>query len=215
MLRTSLALFAGILGFSAVSVPATARADVAEVVAPQAPPPPAEVATTRPPAWGARHPFSIGLRAPGRIGEGYAFGGVGGQVRLRPFERLRVDLFFDNFFGSSDMAMRHDHEVGTTLQFMIVSTERFVLYPMLGACAMWAMLTPGHDAPGVSDIRFGLHAGIGAEVALGSGFSLALNVEAVPYLGHEMRAYDRTAFVDNTLHVMPMGQANLGLNYWF
>lgn len=169
----------------------------------------------RPPAWGARHPFALTLRAPVRVGEGYVFGGVGGQVRLRPFERIRVDLFFDNFIGSADGAMRHDHEVGTTLQYMLVSTERFVLYPMLGACAMWAMLSPHHDVPGVSDVRFGLHAGIGAEVALGAGFSLALNVEAVPYLGHQMRAYDRTAFVENDLKVMPMGQANLGLSYWF
>jgi hypothetical protein len=192
----------------AVSSPARAELD-GPVVAP-----PAE-AVARPLAWGSRHPLALTVRTPVRVGDGYVFGGVGGQVRLRPFERLRVDLFFDNFFGQSDGAMRHDHEVGTTLQYMLVSSERFVLYPMIGACAMWAMLSPQHDVPGVSDVRFGLHAGIGAEVALGGGFSLALNVEAVPYLGHAMRAYDRTAFVENDLKVMPMGQANLGLSYWF
>ncbi|CAN5422804.1 hypothetical protein BH09MYX1_BH09MYX1_18710 [soil metagenome] len=210
MLRTSLALF---IGFFLVSFASSARAanESFEPPPPVAPPP---ESGARPPAWGARHPFALTLRAPARVGEGYVFGGVGGQVRFRPFERLRVDLFFDNFFGEADHAMRHDHEVGGTIQYAIVSTPRFVLYPILGACAMWAMLMP-NEGPGVSDIRFGLHGGIGAEVALGAGFSLALNVEAVPYLGHEMRAYDRTAFVDNTLKVMPMGQANLGFSYWF
>lgn len=190
----------------------SARAEV-QVGALDAPPPSME-SPSRPPAWGPTHPFAVTVRAPVRLGEGYVFGGVGGQVRLRPFERLRLDLFFDNFMGQRDGTMRHDHEVGTTIQWALFSSERFVVYPMFGFCAMWAMLDP-HDAPGVSDIRFGIHGGVGAEVALGGGFSLALNVEAVPYFGHTMKAYDRTAFVENGMTVMPTGQANLGLSYWF
>lgn len=175
----------------------------------EAPPP-------RPPAWGPTHPFAIGVRAPMRMGDGYTEGGFGGHVRLRPFDRLRLELFFDNFFGQNDVAMRHDHEVGTTAQLIVLRHDRFVAYPMLGACAMLAMLDPKQDAtPGVSDVRFGIHAGLGAEVAVGAGFSLELQIETVGYFGHDMKAYDRTAFVDRTMRVFPTGQAELGLNYWF
>jgi len=174
-----------------------------------------EAPKARPPAWGPTHPFAIGVRTPMRIGDGYVQGGFGGHVRLRPYDRLRIELFFDNFFGQDGVAMRHDHEVGTTAQVVVLRYDRFIAYPMLGACAMLAMLDAGMDTPMVSDVRFGVHAGLGAEVAVGAGFSLQLQVETVGYFGHEMKAYDRTAFVDRTMRVYPTGQAELGLNYWF
>ncbi len=169
----------------------------------------------RPLAWGPTHPVAIGGRTLVRGGDGYVQAGLGGMVRLRPFDLVRVELYFDNYFGQNGDAIRHDHEVGTSLQLALIHTPRFTAYPLVGACAMLAMLEPGQGNPGVSDVRFGVHAGIGAELALGEGFALLAQVETVGYVGHPMTAYSWTARVERNMAIYGVGEGLVALNYWF
>lgn len=175
----------------------------------------------RPPAWGPTHPVALGGRALFRATDGYALGGIGGHVRLRPFDWIRLELFSDHFLGDGTSHTRHDHEIGFTSQIPVVQSDRLLVYPMLGACAMLAVMSPKESATSrgesqsVDDIRFGVHVGAGTEWALGRGFTLQAQAEAIGYLGHQLIAYDFSARVSPDLKTTLAGQLMAGVNYWF
>lgn len=165
--------------------------------------------------WSSSHPVAIGARLLGRGGS-YGMVGFGGQLRLRPFRRVAVDLFADNFVGQVNGALRHDHEVGATLHYAIAGNDRWSLQPLLGACAVLAVQgSPQNSAQSVNDIHFGLHAGLGAEFAMGSGFSVQTQAELIGYLGHDFQVYRWTTEVSQDLSFSWVAQASAGLNYYF
>lgn len=168
--------------------------------------------------WGDGHWLALGTRANVRAGEGYSMASVGGHVRLAPFSRLRLELFLDNYLalsGPQGMAVgqRHDHEIGFTMQVPVLTTRRVSVFPMLGACAMWAMA----ENAGVttSDIRFGVHGGVGLQVMIFRGLVAHVELEAIAYNGHPMRTWGFSSSLSPTLAWFGVGQASLGVEYWF
>lgn len=166
--------------------------------------------------WDGSHTVALGMRGVGRFGQ-YHLGGVGGQLRWRPFSWMAVDLFADHTFGSAG-GFRHDHEIGGTLQFpSLIHGERWSLYPFIGACAMLVVLHPEPvgDAPAVWDVRFGAHGGAGFEYYVHPRVSLQVHGEAIVYVGHDVQGYRWGGNVSQELYPFVVGQATLGANYWF
>ena len=156
---------------------------------------------------------SLGARLLLRGGD-YAMGGAGGQLRLRPFERVGVDLYADGLFGRWETVRRTDFEVGGTLQYDLLHTDHFALHPLLGACALLAF-ADDQDRSGTTanDIWFGLRAGVGVAVQLGAKVTLQAQVQALLYLGHDFSSQRWILGTDDTLSVTPMGQGVLAINY--
>jgi len=173
------------------------------------------LAQPRPPAWGSNHRVALGPRLLGRLGD-YALGGLGGQIRLRVHRLVNIELYTDHMIGTMGDALRHDHEVGGTVQLNVLGGERWSVFPMLGACASLAVARAPQDRDvSVNDIQFGLRAGVGFEYALGEGFSFEAQALALAYLGHSFDVYGWSASTSSELSVWPLGQVVLGANYYF
>lgn len=172
-------------------------------------------AQTRPPAWDSHHRVALGPRFIGRFGD-YALGGLGGQIRLRVHRLVNIELYTDHMVGKMGDALRHDHEVGGTVQLNVLGGERWSLFPMLGACASLAVARAPQDQDvSVNDIQFGVRAGVGFEYALGGGFSFEAQALALAYLGHSFNVYGWSASTSSELSVWPLAQVVLGANYYF
>jgi hypothetical protein len=175
----------------------------------------AEPPGMRPTEYSASHPFALGARVVGRVGE-YAMAGLGGQVRLRPHRLVAIELYSDQFIGDMNGALRHDHEVGGSVQFTGLGTQRWTVYPLLGACAMLVMVHPPQSgAPAVHDIHFGVHGGAGAEIHVQGGLTLQAQLEGIGYVGHAVQVYRWSAEVSPDLRISGVGQLMLGANYYF
>jgi hypothetical protein len=162
-----------------------------------------------------RHPVAIGNRLTGRVGT-YALGGVGGHVRIRPHQYFAVELFTDHMMGPVDGAIRHDHEIGGNIQIPIFGNRWWNLYPMLGACASLVVLeSPRQGGAAVQDIHFGVHIGAGSEIYLSDHWALQSHIEAIGYVGHELRAYNWTAQLSTDVRLSAVAQGVLSVNYYF
>src|SRR5262245_42818047 len=84
----------------------------------------------------ARH-RTLGLRATLRVGD-EVLAGAGVQGRVHATQRLAFGLYCDNSFGSVHGALRHDHEIGASVQYALVSGPRWSVFPVLGASATLA-----------------------------------------------------------------------------
>lgn len=156
---------------------------------------------------------SLGARALLRGGD-YAMAGAGGQLRLRPFQRVGVDLYADSLFGRWETVRRTDVELGGTLQYDLLHTDRLSLHPLVGACALLAF-ADDQDRSGTTanDIWFGVRAGLGVAVQLGDRVTLQAQVQALLYLGHDFNSQRWIIGADDSLSVTPMGQGVLAINY--
>ena len=139
-------------------------------------------------------------------------GGAGGQIRLRPFERVGLDLDADGLFGRWVTGRGTDVEVGGTLQYDLLHTEHFARHPLLGAFALLAF-ADDRDRSGTTanDIWFGVRAGVGVAVQLGAKVTLQAQVRLD--LGHDFSSQRWILGTDDTLSVTPMRQAVLALHY--
>lgn len=159
--------------------------------------------------------WSLGVRAVGRFGE-YALGGGGGQLGVQLSPLVSVELFADHLVGSFNDSLRHEHEVGGVLRLHVLRGAAWSVYPLVGACANLVVV---HDAQSreatVTDVQFGARAGVGAEFALGRGFSLGAEAAALAYLGHRIEWWNSSVYADDALSVTPMGQVVLHANYRF
>jgi hypothetical protein len=177
-----------------------------------------EPAVQRTATWGDGHWLAIGTRSNVRTGEGYTMASLGGHVRLAPFDFLRLELFLDNYLalaGPSGLTVgqRHDHEIGFMAQVPLYENRRLSVFPMVGACATWAVAEGAGTA--TSDIRFGIHGGVGVQFKLFRGLAAHAEVEAIAYNGHALRTWGFSSSVAPTLSWFGVGQASLGLEYWF
>lgn len=166
--------------------------------------------------WERTHPVALGARIVGRVGQ-YQLAGVGGQLRIRPVDWIAIDLFADQTFGAAG-GFRHDHEIGGTLQFpSLLRGERWSAYPFLGACAMLVVLHPDPvgQAVALTDVRFGVHGGAGFEYFVHPRVSLQTHLEAIAYVGHDVRGYRWGGEVTQELYPFVVGQLSVGANYWF
>lgn len=158
------------------------------------------------------HPIALGLRGIGRVGD-YTLAGVGGQLRLRVHPLVNISLYTDHMFGGDAVVSRHDHEVGGTLELNVLRGARWSLHPLVGACALLAMAHQSDADLTLNDVWFGLRAGVGGEFAVHEHLSLQVQLQVLGYLGHRFNSQRWTGEDAGDLHVTPMGQLVVGINY--
>lgn len=160
--------------------------------------------------------FALGARFSGWAGP-YDAPGVGGHLKIRPWDMLGIELFNDNFAVLSDDGLRHDHVIGFSLYApRLLSGEDWFLAPTFGSCVDFSFSHPkSKAAPGTSDLLFGVHGGLMAEVFVFDGFAFEMNATVYGYLGHEAKTQGWSARVSNRLGGTAVAQLNAGLNYWF
>ncbi len=169
----------------------------------------------RPDAWSADHPIAIGTRASGWFGDYFA-PGLGGHIKIRPWSWLGVELFSDNFARPQDGVWRHDHVIGFSAYLpAILAGDDWFIGPSLGACVDFRFAHPEGETPSTSDILFGVHGGLMAELFLANGFSMQMNATVYAYIGHETEFERWSAQISNELQVAPQGLVTAGLNYYF
>jgi len=159
-------------------------------------------------------PVGLGVRALTRGGD-YALGGIGGQLRMHLHRRVSLELFMDHLAGTEGGLLRHDHEVGGTLQFNVLRGRSWTLHPLLGACALVAVAHAPQSEAVLNDVRFGVRAGLGAEWALGRSVTLQAQGHVAAWLGHAFDVYGWSADTRPSLSVRPAAQAVVAINYWF
>lgn len=158
--------------------------------------------------------IAVGLRGTGQLGD-YRLGGFGGQIRLRPMERVALDLFTDHYFGDERGGARHDHEIGATIQYDVLRGDRWAIHPILGACGLLAMAHAPQSDMTATDVRFGLRAGVGAELLVTSRLSLQAQAQVVAYVGHDFAPYAWPGGTADELSVRAVGQFHAAANVWF
>lgn len=160
-------------------------------------------------------PVAIGGYALGWQGS-YGAAGLGGDLRLEPFERLGVDLFAEHLLVETPSGYRHDHPIGFDAYVPIDVSPTVRLRPLLGACAVGSFVASSDpDAPGASDVLFGLHAGLGAELALADQLSAFAVGKAVGWVGHDRSVQGWSGQVGNELVPFGVGQFDLGVALHF
>lgn len=166
--------------------------------------------------WQPDSRVSIGARVVGRFTNTYDLGGLGGQITLRPSQLVAIELFTDHMVGSRDGSLRHDHEVGFTLNLRLLRGARWAVFPMIGACANLAVVHAAQSPDAtVNDIQFGARAGLGFEYALPGSFSIGAEAIALAYLGHELSGWGWHAEAATNLSITGAGHAVFHADYHF
>ena len=166
--------------------------------------------------WDPGATLAIGTRAGAWMGP-YAAPGAGGHLKLRPWSWIGVELFSDNFAWRQQGAWRHDHVIGFGLYApSLVAGRGWFVAPTLGACVDFRFAHPEQaQAPGTSDILFGVHGGLMAEVFVLEGFSFEASASVYGYVGHETGLERWSARVSNRLDASGIALVTGGVNYWF
>lgn len=160
-------------------------------------------------------PVAIGGYALGWQGS-YGAAGLGGNLRLEPFEHLGVDLFAEHLMVETPSGYRHDHPIGFDAYVPVRVSQTVRLRPLLGTCAVGSFLiSTDPEAPGASDVLFGLHAGLGAELALADQLSAFAIGKAVGWMGHDRAVAGWSGQVGNELVPFAVGQIDLGVSLHF
>jgi hypothetical protein len=166
--------------------------------------------------WSPNHPIALGSRASGWVGD-YSAPGIGGHLKIRPFEWIGVEAFADNFALKSEDTFRHDHVIGFSLYLpSLIGNNSFFVSPTLGSCVDFRFEHPLEgDRPAARDILFGVHAGVMAEWFVWQGFALEANATVYGYLGHDTGTERWTSRISNHLEVSWNGLFLASVNYWF
>ncbi len=166
--------------------------------------------------WRSDHPIAIGSRVSASLG-GYAAPGVGGHLKIRPWDWVGVETFSDNFVRLQDDAWRRDHVIGFSLYFpSLISGDGWYIAPTIGTCVDFRVAHPTDPGvPSVSDILFGVHGGAVAEIFVPFGFSVQVAATMYAYYGHDTSYEDWSAEVSSDLSWSPLGQLTAGINWYF
>lgn len=159
---------------------------------------------------------ALGTRTSAWVGP-YAAPGLGGHIKIRPWEALGIELFNDNLAWRQDDAWRHDHVIGFGLYApSLIAGDGWYLAPTAGACVDFRFAHPAEaEAPGTSDVLFGVHGGLMAEVYLLEGFAFEASASLYGYVGHDTGLERWSARVSNGLGGSTVGLVSGGVNYWF
>src|SRR5688572_12090498 len=151
--------------------------------------------------WSEDHPIAIGTRASGWIGD-YAAPGVGGHLKIRPFEWVGVETFSDNYVMTHAGSLRHAHVIGFSLFFpSLIGSRSFFLSPPLGSCVDFRFVHPDDGGPRARDVVFGIHGGLMAELFVWNGFAVELDAIVYAYIGHDTGTERWTSRISNHLEV--------------
>lgn len=157
--------------------------------------------------------FALGLRGGAQIAD-YRFGSVGAQLRVRPLDRVALDLFTDHHFGDERGGSRHDHEIGGTIQYDILRGARWALHPLVGACGLLAVAHAPQGGLTATDVRFGLRAGLGFEGLLSERLSVQVQAQAIAYVGRDFAPYAWPGGTEDEVRVRGAAQVHAALNFW-
>ncbi len=156
-------------------------------------------------------PLSFSAYGVGWAGA-YAAGGLGGRLSFGLGRWVGVGLFGEALVVDVPGGLRHDHPIGFDLFVPVRLGERVRLRPEAGMCAVFSLHEPERSgAPRSDDVLFGLHAGLGLDVALASSLSVFADVKALGYLGHERVSSGWTGAVGGEYTTFGVGQASLGV----
>ncbi len=166
--------------------------------------------------WAENHPIALGSRASGWVGD-YSAPGLGGHLKIRPFEWVGVEAFADNFAMSAHDTFRHDHVIGFSLFFpSLLGSRSFFVSPTLGSCVDFKFLHPlDGERPKTRDILFGVHGGLMSELFLWHGFAIELDATVYAYIGHDTGTERWTSRISNNFEVSWNGLFLGSINYWF
>ncbi|MBX3246744.1 MAG: hypothetical protein KF901_06125 [Myxococcales bacterium] len=165
--------------------------------------------------WSQRHAFDrafgVGVHVAGRAGYAEALGG-GARLRWEPLRLLGVDVFAEGFSVRDPDQRRVDIPIGFDLAVPIRLGRHLRLRPLAGMCAVFSFRNPQREGvQATHDIHFGVHGGLGLELALGRFVSLGLDVRGILYFGHETHDGGWSSHVGDRLTTFGIAQANLGV----
>jgi hypothetical protein len=162
-------------------------------------------------------PFAIGGYTQGWLGA-YDAAGLGGRARWEFFQhKLGVETFAEALIVDwPDGASRHDIPIGFSLYAPLALGRRVRLRALAGFCAVFSFIEPAQQgAPPSNDVLFGVHGGVGIEVALAGPFTWFADAQAVWYLGHDRTAEDWSGAVSGSLGQAVVFQPTTGLQLAF
>jgi hypothetical protein len=166
-----------------------------------------------PPRGTFDHVAAIGAYGTGWAGA-YGGVGVGGRIRIEPFDFAGVDLFGEALLVETPAGVRHDHPIGFDLYTPVRLSESFELRPLLGMCVVFSMIEPEEQgAPRADDVLFGMHAGVAVDFSPLRDVSFFLEAKAVGWLGHDRTAMGWTGSVGEDYATFGVAQVALGAAY--
>jgi hypothetical protein len=162
-------------------------------------------------------PLAIAAYTQGWVGA-YDAAGLGGRARWEFWQHhAGLDLFAEAMMvdwpGGGE---RHDIPIGFNVYAPISLGRRVRLRAMGGFCAVFSFIEPAQaGAPSSNDVLFGVHAGLGLEVAMVGPFAWFLDTQAVWYLGHDRTAESWSGSVSGNLSQAVVFQPTTGVELAF
>lgn len=157
------------------------------------------------------HPWALAAYATGWHGA-YGALGAGARLRLEFGDWIGVQVFAEALAVEWPHGSRRDVPAGFDLYIPIQLTGSIRLLPLAGMCAMFSFIQSEFvEAPDADDILFGVHGGLGAEIAVGRRVSLFVDAKAITYWGHEREVEAWTGAVGETLTQTWHAQVSLGI----
>ena len=159
--------------------------------------------------------FAIAVYATGPTGS-YHAGGVGGRLRWEPFDFLGVEAYLEaTIVDWPGGGFRHDYPNGFNV-YVPIRFDDLRLRPYLGFCDILSFVEPEQEgAPRADDVLFGVHGGLGAELAVHRMWSVFADAQANVYMGHDRTAEGWTGGVEEELTFFWNVQLNLGVQLHF
>jgi len=162
-------------------------------------------------------PFALASYTQGWVGA-YDAVGLGGRARWEFWQhKAGLDLFAEGMIVDwPGGAERHDIPIGFNVYAPIALGSHVRLRGMGGFCAVFSFIEPAQEgAPSSNDVLFGVHGGVGLEVAMVGPFVWFLDAQAVWYLGHDRTAENWSGAVSGSLSQAVVFQPTTGLELAF
>ncbi len=142
----------------------------------------------------------------------YDSGGVGFRLRWEPLDEGGIEGFAEILDVDVPSASRFDVPLGFSVYIPITLLDGLRIRPLVGLCTMFSFVesdTPG--VPGSEDVRFGVHAGVGAELAVSQRWSVFVDAVYQGYFGHEREVEAWTSALSEDIGREDSFQLGLGL----
>ena len=158
-------------------------------------------------------PLEIGAYTLGWVGA-YDATGIGGRARWEFWQhRAGLDLFGEALMVSwPGGGSRHDIPIGFNVYAPYAIGSRVRVRAMGGFCAVFSFISPSEaGAPASNDVLFGVHGGLGLEVAVAGPFVWFLDAQAIWYTGHDRTADSWSGSISGSLSQAVVFQPSTGL----
>lgn len=144
-------------------------------------------------------------------GGSYVAEGLGGRARWEPVPHVGIDLYLEATHVDWPGGFRHDYPNGFSL-YTPIGEGRVRVLPYAGFCDVISLVEPSEPgAPRADDVLLGVHAGVGAEVAVATSWSVFADAQVDVYAGHDRSSGAWTGSVAEDLQAFGTAQLNLGV----